>query len=422
MATIYIYIGKEAGWLIGDGLYELLGSDDTGEEEPQLRREIAAKNKQLADHDVQLVEKEHRIGQLTEQLAEKDRELSQLKNDLAEKLSIIGENQEALRQANESLTSQRAELTRIRAENANDRLERDLAQQKEETDGLRNKMESFEQLFLQWFVQRSGEGWRFRNCKSGQFLTVSNTDDFSEVYCGKHPISWELVQGPRDHDVYLIKFAGCNRMFDLDKNGAAHNGNRVTLCQQVGSVPHQRWKFERLNDDTGEEDQRISREIAERDQRLAAMDQQLATQGQQLADKTRQIVDKNAQLTHKDHQLARMAEQLAIQGQEIAQVNSSLRSTQAQMAEVTERLRSKEEELDRLRRNDPGSGGEPSGRHAFRDALSQANDSIRDRDIELLKLQNQMLREKVDNEAYRQQREIRDLRENMVKLEQLVAQ
>ncbi|KAG8686558.1 hypothetical protein FRC08_012450, partial [Ceratobasidium sp. 394] len=54
-----------------------------------------------------------------------------------------------------------------------------------------------------WFVQHSGRGWQFKNCKSGQYLAVSNTDDHSEVYCGGHPIAWELTQEPRDHDIYL---------------------------------------------------------------------------------------------------------------------------------------------------------------------------------------------------------------------------
>ncbi|KAG8705830.1 hypothetical protein FRC08_001421 [Ceratobasidium sp. 394] len=273
-----------------------------------------------------------------------------------------------------------------------------------------------------WFLQRSGAGWQFKNCKSGQYLTVSNTKDFSEVYCGRHPISWELTQGPRDHDVYLIKFAGCDRMFDLEKCGTANNGGKVTLCQQWGSVPHQRWKLERLSDDTGEEYQHFPREIAEKDQRLAAKDQQLAAQDQQLADKTRQIADKNTRLADKDHQLTQMAEQLEIQGQQLAQANSSLQSTQIELTEVVERLRSKEQELDRLQRNDQGSGGEPLGGYASRDALSQANDMIRDRDIELLKLQNQMLREKIENETSRQRRETGELREKVVNLERLVTQ
>ncbi|KAG8692744.1 hypothetical protein FRC08_009560, partial [Ceratobasidium sp. 394] len=89
------------------------------------------------------------IAQLTEQLVEKDQEFSQVKSDLAEKLFILAETQEALRQTNESLTSQKVELAQIRAENANGRLERELAQQKEETSDLRNKMEGFERLFMQ---------------------------------------------------------------------------------------------------------------------------------------------------------------------------------------------------------------------------------------------------------------------------------
>ncbi|KAG8700002.1 hypothetical protein FRC08_004985 [Ceratobasidium sp. 394] len=256
-------------------------------------------------------------------------------------------------------------------------------------------------------MQRSGGGWRFKSCKSGLYLTASDTNEGSEVYSGKYPISWELAQGARDHEVYIIKFAGCDRVFDLC-GGEAHNGNRVILHHQWESEPHQKWKLERLNDDAGEEDQWLIREIAERDQ--------------QLADKTRQLVDKDTQLMDKDHQLTQMVERLATQSQEAALVSSSPQLTQAQLAEVAERLKSNGQEVDRLQRDNLCAYGKPSGKYTFRDALSQANDTIRDRDIELLKLQNRMLRDELENEASIRQRETGELRENVAKLEQWVVQ
>ncbi|KAG9075191.1 hypothetical protein FRC06_010231, partial [Ceratobasidium sp. 370] len=133
-------------------------SDDSGEEEPRLRREIDSKNQQISNLNQQLAEnkrqlldrekqgadKDRQIAQITERLVAQEQELAQVKSDLAQKLAMLIETQEALRLANEPIESQRAEVVRIQTENANDRLERDLAQQKEETDNLRNKMENFE--------------------------------------------------------------------------------------------------------------------------------------------------------------------------------------------------------------------------------------------------------------------------------------
>ncbi|KAG8683636.1 hypothetical protein FRC09_015946 [Ceratobasidium sp. 395] len=196
------------------------------------------------------------------------------------------------------------------------------------------------------------------------------------------------------------------------ENGAG----TITLCQYVENVVHQRWRFERLSDDDGGEEQRLTRELIEKDQLLAVKDRQLASNELQMA-------NKDAQLLVKHRELMETAGQLAAQSQQSDQLEESLLRTQAQLTEATERLASKDQEIDRLRCTDLASSGESERRRALQDALSRANDAVRDRDIELLKLQNQMLREKVDrieNGASDQRRETEELRETVKRLEHLL--
>ncbi|KAG8740051.1 hypothetical protein FRC10_004809 [Ceratobasidium sp. 414] len=148
------------------------------------------------------------------------------------------------------------------------------------------------------------------------------------------------------------------------------------------------------SDDTGEEDQRLSREIALKDRSLAEKDKQLALRDQQLADKNRELADKNKQLSESER---------ASKGSKI------------NWREVTECLAAKDQELEQLRRNDPGSSsraGDTSG-----GAPGQADDTIRDRDSELLERQTRRLDEGPEDDTSKQQREIAELREMVMNLQ-----
>ncbi|KAG8750698.1 hypothetical protein FRC12_012760 [Ceratobasidium sp. 428] len=278
-------------------------------------------------------------------------------------------------------------------------------------------------------AQCSGAGWRIKSCDTGRYLTVSKTDNCSEVYGGKYPISWELCQGPRDHDIYVIKFAGSNRGLEL-AGGRGGPGDRIELFHHADNTQFPKWRFERF-DDTSAEERQTTRGVIDKDQKLTDKDQQLATMERQLADKEAQLVNKGLQLASKDAQLGdkhrelmEMAEKFAMESQRVKRLNADLQSTQARLTEATERLASKDQEVDRLRYTVLASSGE-SERRDLQDALGRAQEAARDRDIELLKLQNQMLREKMDKVetgVSEQRRETEELRETVRNLEHFLMQ
>ncbi|KAG8692396.1 hypothetical protein FRC09_011219 [Ceratobasidium sp. 395] len=132
----------------------------------------------------------------------------------------------------------------------------------------------------QWLVQRSGDRYRFKNSGTSQYLTVPNPENATDVYGGKHPASWDLDRCEQDRDSYMIRFRDYDRVLDLDGWGAGYNGNHVHMSPHLEWMPHRSWKFERLSDVPGEEDQRLHKQIAERDQQLAEKDQQLINREQ----------------------------------------------------------------------------------------------------------------------------------------------
>jgi chromosome segregation ATPase len=133
-------------------------SDNTGEEDQRLSREIASKNQQLKDWDARLADKDRQLTEITGRLSSRDQKLARIKNDLAEKSTLLRETQDALRQASESIASRDAELLRVQAQTKHDRLESDLARQKDEMTNMREKMESFERLFSQVSTSSYNEG------------------------------------------------------------------------------------------------------------------------------------------------------------------------------------------------------------------------------------------------------------------------
>ncbi|KAG8740050.1 hypothetical protein FRC10_004808 [Ceratobasidium sp. 414] len=351
------------------------------------------------------------LAEVTERLKSKDQELDRLRrNDLRPCGEPSGKHacRDALSQANDTIRDRDIELLKLQNQMLREKMENEAYRQQLETRELRENMAKLEQLVAQsmdtlgpgvfkiinaasdtaltvsegnsgrvfcwerhqgvtqrWFMQPSGSGWRIKNYGTGEYLTVSNTNNVSEVYCGKYPISWELAQGPEDHDMYI--------------------------------------------DNPEEEAQLFSREIALKDRWLAEKDQQLVLKGQQLADRGEQLADERRQLLE-------MAGRLAIQGKEIERIEVDRRRIQDQLAGVTERLAAKDQELDRLRRNSPGSSRRSAERTSG-DAPSQFNDTV-----ERLELQIQALREGLENETSRQQREIAELREKVTNLEGLLAQ
>ncbi|QRV97894.1 ricin-type beta-trefoil lectin domain protein [Ceratobasidium sp. AG-Ba] len=161
----------------------------------------------------------------------------------------------------------------------------------------------------QWYLQSSGAGYRIKNCRNGLYLLVTETKDCARIFCGRYPTTWELSQGTRDHNQYMIKLAN-NKGFAMDLRnwGASHDGNEVDLCPVRDWLDCQKWRFERLSDDTGEEDQKLRNDITA---------------------KNKQLEDLKSQLTKKDAQVTQLTQRLSSQSQELEtlrKANESLRN------------------------------------------------------------------------------------------------
>ncbi|KAG8734943.1 hypothetical protein FRC10_011166 [Ceratobasidium sp. 414] len=143
--------------------------------------------------------------------------------------------------------------------------------------------------------QRSGAGYRFKNCQTGQYLCVVETRDTKEprtkVFCGIFPTTWDLRQESKDFNMYIMKQADANRIIDLTGAGSKEDGTELFADPQPHWVPQQRWRFEFLrsirskfgSDDTGEEEQRLSKEIQLKDKQISEKDEELARIKKELA-------------------------------------------------------------------------------------------------------------------------------------------
>ncbi|KAG8767023.1 hypothetical protein FRC12_006485 [Ceratobasidium sp. 428] len=122
------------------------------------------------------------------------------------------------------------------------------------------------------------------------YLTVTETSDTTppaKVFGGRYPTTWELNQGVEDHEMYIIKRAGCDRVIDLDDWGNAFNGNQISN-----------------SDDTGEEKQQLLKELQIKDEEIKGKNTRIKEQNIQLNEKTCQLADQENQLALLKAQLA----------------------------------------------------------------------------------------------------------------------
>ncbi|KAG8767025.1 hypothetical protein FRC12_006487 [Ceratobasidium sp. 428] len=78
-------------------------------------------------------------------------------------------------------------------------------------------------------------GLQYQECLNGMYLAVAETTDTkprARVVCGRYPTTWELNQGLYDHEMYIIKQAGVDRVVDLGGAGNAQDGTQAgqILC------------------------------------------------------------------------------------------------------------------------------------------------------------------------------------------------
>jgi len=131
--------------------------------------------------------------------------------------------------------------------------------------------EKNEEETQQWFVQKSGSGYKFKNCRHERYLAVASTDEHALIYASGFPTTWALL---KSGDCYIVPYPDNKRVLDLH-GGLKTNGNKITLCT-TGGKDRTIWRFERIGDDTGEElpevfrqeMDRLKHDIAEKDRML----------------------------------------------------------------------------------------------------------------------------------------------------------
>ncbi|KAG8767024.1 hypothetical protein FRC12_006486 [Ceratobasidium sp. 428] len=114
-------------------------SDDTGEWEQKLSKEIQEKNKRIAEN-------ENLVAELKAQLESRDKKLDKVKIELdIHKSTLSAQVQDALRQASESFATQNRDLLRNEVQSMHSRLESEFSR-RNERDKLRERVDDLERL------------------------------------------------------------------------------------------------------------------------------------------------------------------------------------------------------------------------------------------------------------------------------------
>ncbi|CUA74174.1 hypothetical protein RSOLAG22IIIB_11008 [Rhizoctonia solani] len=189
-----------------------------------------------------------------------------------------------------------------------------------------------------WFVQRTGGGYRLKNCGHGQYLSIRGTQCNSQAYHGS-PTTWKII--PQRPGGYLIQLEKIDRVLDL------HDRGEVYIWPANDAEPQKVWKFEKLGRETGEEMGEVKDSVSEQPGDDPAADQPkkappplspLAIRDVQIAQQARQIQSLEQQLSMKDSELERLQGELEfIRSQESSQT-TILSERIAQLEELVERL------------------------------------------------------------------------------------
>ncbi|QRV83814.1 hypothetical protein RhiJN_11830 [Ceratobasidium sp. AG-Ba] len=116
-------------------------------------------------------------------------------------------------------------------------------------------------------------------------------DHMPEVFCGRYPTTWELRQGSKDRNMYMIKQGDSDRVIDLWGSGSKENGTKICAVSERDWVAWRRWRFDWISNDTGEPMEaelrsRIATEflaqIATKDAEIAELEQMLGAKDLEL--------------------------------------------------------------------------------------------------------------------------------------------
>ncbi|CAE6385184.1 unnamed protein product [Rhizoctonia solani] len=181
----------------------------------------------------------------------------------------------------------------------------------------------------QWYIQRSGRGYKIKNVKHGVYLALHTPQHpFASVIgaSSRHgPADWSFL---RTHDGFSIQYGEEDLSIDLHR-GLDVWGNPMHLWATAPQAPAQRWKLQQIDDDVGGE-------VAE------TVEDRIAVLNTQLQLKDIEIATRDANIAAKDQLLARKEQELQDALQRRCEVPP--RVIQAQLAELRIRM----EGLERL--------------------------------------------------------------------------
>ncbi|CAE6472217.1 unnamed protein product [Rhizoctonia solani] len=184
-------------------------------------------------------------------------------------------------------------------------------------------------LNQQWYIQRSGRGYKIKNVKYGIYLVPHSAQPTYATVIGTSPnhapMDWTFL---RTHDGFSIQYGEGDYTIDLHC-GLDTWGNPMHLWNIAPQDPAKQWKLERISDNVGGE-------VAE------TVEDRIAVLNDRLRKKEIEIATKDAEIAAKDRLLARQAQELWDALQSRCEVPP--RVVTAQLAE----LRTKIEGLERL--------------------------------------------------------------------------
>ncbi|CAE6466801.1 unnamed protein product [Rhizoctonia solani] len=178
----------------------------------------------------------------------------------------------------------------------------------------------------QWYIQRSGQGYKFKNVKHSVYLSPHSAQPkHGTTIWGSPshgPVDWTLM---RTHEGFLIQYGEEESAIDLHY-GLDKTGNPMSLWAVRPQDSAKRWKFERISDDVGGE-------IAETvEDRIAVLSDQVRKKDVEIATKDAEIVTKDRLLAQKEKEVQELREALQTHHEVSPMV------VRAQLAELREKI------------------------------------------------------------------------------------
>ncbi|KAL5636743.1 hypothetical protein ACGC1H_000648 [Rhizoctonia solani] len=146
-----------------------------------------------------------------------------------------------------------------------------------------------EKIEQQWYLQRSGSGYTFKNRKFNDlYLSVASTDTHALVTASKCLSTWVLL---KIGDHYGIKLAEGDKLIDLHF-GRKTNGTEVHIWPSDGSAK-QTWNLTHIGDGVGESPQEKNshkaQEFTAKDDRIEKLEREVSELKDEVARKDQRI-------------------------------------------------------------------------------------------------------------------------------------